>query len=101
MGLRETAKLLDLGKIKGVLVAPDIERVEEQGFAPSPITSHIQGGLDDAVARVLDLAQGADVPIVVTMNRRQLGRAIGRSVRVSVVGIINFDGANDEFKATA
>ena len=41
---------------------------------------------------------GSCIPIVTGLSSRQIGKALGKKVKVSIVGLINVDGANREVK---
>jgi ribosomal protein L7Ae-like RNA K-turn-binding protein len=53
------------------------------------------GGLDDMVAKTIAMCQEQQIPVFCVLTRRTLGRLVGRTVRVSIVGIVSFDGANE------
>jgi len=80
-GLREVAKGCRTGKVALVIVAPNIEE------------SAAEGGLDDSVSQVLEAARGAEppVPVIFALNRRKLGRAMGSTLRTSVVGLLSVE----------
>ncbi len=50
------------------------------------------------MTRLYSDCEALQVPLVVALDRRGLGRVLGKRVRVSVVGIISYDGANELFK---
>ena len=56
------------------------------------------GALDVKLTEIIQLAQENDIPVFYQFTKRTLGRAVGKSVKVSVIGIQNVDGANQEFK---
>merc|ERR1719445_2589508 len=68
VGLREVAKFLKVKKIHGIIFAPDIEKVETEG------------GLDDAVGKLIADAELMGVPI-------------------SCIGILNYQGSDENFKS--
>lgn len=55
------------------------------------------GGLDELTSELIRLCRKQQVPVVFALKRSSLGRAIGKSIRVSVVGILSFDGAEEPF----
>lgn len=65
-----------------VIVAPNIDE------------GRIAGGLDEKVRDIIDLATDGEVPVVYALTRRKLGKALSRRIRVSIVGVLNFDGAD-------
>lgn len=86
IGFREVLKYLRLSKIKCVVIAPDIEKIQAKG------------GLDQLLAEILELCKGQQVPALFSLRRRKLGLALKKPVQVSIVGILNYQGANDSFK---
>ncbi|XP_076080464.1 uncharacterized protein LOC143051484 isoform X1 [Mytilus galloprovincialis] len=86
LGLREVAKHLKLRKIKCVIISPNLEKIQSKG------------GLDDALNNILTLCNEQNVPFVFALGRRALGRACAKMVPVSVVGIFNFSGSEENFK---
>ncbi|XP_060080198.1 uncharacterized protein LOC132559585 [Ylistrum balloti] len=86
LGLREVTKHLKLKKIKCVIISPNLEKIQSKG------------GLDDALNNILNLCNQQNVPFVFALGRRSLGRACAKLVPVSVVGIFNYDGTDDNFK---
>jgi len=85
MGLREVARGIRAHKIIMVIMANNLDEY---------------GALDVKLQEILDLAKAQEepVPIVFELNKRKLGKALGKSIKVSVVGIQNADGANQQFK---
>ncbi|CAH1251402.1 SECISBP2L [Branchiostoma lanceolatum] len=86
MGLREVTKHLKLRKLKCIIIAPNLEKIQSKG------------GLDDAIETILNLCMEQDVPFVFALGRKALGRAVNKLVPVSVVGVFNYDGAEEHFK---
>ena len=78
---------LKAAKLLCVILAPNIE----QGTA--------SGGLDENVAEIIKLARGAEFPVVFALNMRKLGRALGKTIKVSAVALYNADGAHQELRA--
>ena len=56
------------------------------------------GAIDAKLQEILDLARAEELPVVFELNKRKLGKALGKSIKVSVVGIQNADGAHEQFK---
>ncbi len=83
-GLKETQRGLRLGNVKMVILAHDIDPCG----AP--------GGLDNKVAEIIKLSNERNIPIVYGLNKKSIGRALKKNIKVSVVGIYHFDGAEDE-----
>merc|ERR1719431_860028 len=86
VGLREVAKFLKVKKIHCIILAPDIERVETEG------------GLDDAVSKLIADAKAQEVKTVFGMNRRKLGKLCLKKVPVSCIGIMNYQGSDENYK---
>ncbi|KAJ8311671.1 hypothetical protein KUTeg_011026 [Tegillarca granosa] len=82
----EVTKHLKLRKIKCVMISPNLEKIQSKG------------GLDDALNNILNLCNDQDVPFVFALGRRALGRACAKLVPVSVVGIFNYDGTEENFR---
>ncbi|XP_057688614.1 selenocysteine insertion sequence-binding protein 2-like isoform X2 [Corythoichthys intestinalis] len=85
MGLREVLKNLKLRKVKCVIISPNCERVQAKG------------GLDDALHTIIDTCREQEVPFVFALSRKALGRCVNKVVPVSLVGIFNYDGAQDYY----
>ncbi|KAM3610560.1 uncharacterized protein V6R79_005764 [Siganus canaliculatus] len=83
MGLREVLKHLKLHKVKCVVISPNCERIQSKG------------GLDEALYTIIDTCREQDVPFVFALSRKALGRCVNKAVPVSLVGIFNYDGAQD------
>ncbi|XP_061623034.1 selenocysteine insertion sequence-binding protein 2-like isoform X1 [Phyllopteryx taeniolatus] len=85
MGLREVLKHLKLRKVKCVIISPNCERVQAKG------------GLDEALHTIIDTCREQEVPFVFALSRKALGRCVNKMVPVSLVGIFNYDGAQDYY----
>ncbi|XP_066510152.1 selenocysteine insertion sequence-binding protein 2-like isoform X1 [Hoplias malabaricus] len=85
MGLREVLKHLKLRKIKCVIISPNCERVQSKG------------GLDEALHTIIDTCREQSIPFVFALSRKSLGRCVSKAVPVSLVGIFNYDGAQDHY----
>ncbi|XP_029294931.1 selenocysteine insertion sequence-binding protein 2-like [Cottoperca gobio] len=83
MGLREVLKHLKLRKVKCVVISPNCERIQSKG------------GLDEALYTIIDTCREQGVPFVFALSRKALGRCVNKAVPVSLVGIFNYDGAQD------
>lgn len=84
-GFRETIRSLESNKIKCVIMAPNIDEIR------SP------GGLNDAIQKILKLARKKNVEVVYALRKNRLGRAMGKKHKLSIVGIRDYDGANELF----
>ncbi|XP_059403616.1 selenocysteine insertion sequence-binding protein 2-like isoform X3 [Carassius carassius] len=85
MGLREVLKHLKLRKVKCVIISPNCERIQSKG------------GLDEALHTIIDTCRDQGIPFVFALSRKALGRCVNKAVPVSLVGIFNFDGAQDHY----
>ncbi|XP_054628337.1 selenocysteine insertion sequence-binding protein 2-like isoform X11 [Dunckerocampus dactyliophorus] len=85
MGLREVLKHLKLRKVKCVIISPNCERVQAKG------------GLDEALHTIIDTCRDQEVPFIFALSRKALGRCVKKTVPVSLVGIFNYDGAQDYY----
>ena len=83
MGLREVARGIRAHKVKMVIMANNLDDY---------------GAIDSKLQEILDLAKAENLPIVYELNKRKLGKALGKSIKVAVVGIQNADGAHEQFK---
>jgi len=83
MGLREVARGIRARKIKMVVMANNLD---------------MYGAIDSKLQEILDLAREENVPVFFELNKRKLGKALGKSIKVAVVGIQSSDGAYDPFK---
>ena len=97
-GLREVLRGVRSRRCKCVVVAPNLE----QGAAGLAHT-----GLDATIRELLlrcaptpdEREQGLDgVPVVFALSAVKLGRALGKTVKVSAVGLYSADGAFPEYK---
>jgi ribosomal protein L7Ae-like RNA K-turn-binding protein len=85
-GLKQVWKLLRVTKIKCVLVPANIEANEAAG------------GLDDLLDDILGQCYEQHVPIVFTMTRVKLGKALGLKNTASCVGLLDYSGCGDDYK---
>lgn len=86
LGIREVFKHLKLGKIKCVVVSPNLEKIQSKG------------GLDDVLSQLLLYCEENTIPIVFALGRRALGRACGKFVPVSIVGIFDYSGVDEKYQ---
>ncbi|EQC35157.1 hypothetical protein SDRG_07389 [Saprolegnia diclina VS20] len=82
-GLREVKRGLKSLKVMCLLVAYDVDECAADG------------GLDDKIVELIDLARANKIPVVFALSKRKLGKAVLKTIRVSCVGIYSVDGAND------
>jgi selenocysteine insertion sequence-binding protein 2 len=69
--------------VKMVIIAPNID------------PSGAPGALDEKVEEILSAARNKAVPIVCALSKRRLGKALGKGIKVSIVGIYSFEGAHE------
>ena len=63
-GLRQVLKKVRTGRVKGVIIAPNIEKIA----AP--------GGLDDLVRNIVHECCASEVPVIYSLRKRKLGRTL-------------------------
>ena len=80
IGLREVAHGVKARQCVCVILAPNVEGA---------------GALDDAVGEILARCRANDVPVVFACTKRVLGRALGKTVGVSAVGVHSAEGAHE------
>ncbi|XP_076394713.1 uncharacterized protein LOC100880499 isoform X2 [Megachile rotundata] len=85
-GLKEVRKQIDLNKIKFVIIAPDLEKVD------------LEGGLDDQIDKLLDACRKQNVVYCFGLRRRKLGYYIHGRGLVGCIGIANYFGTEVLFK---
>lgn len=81
IGLKEVARRTKQAKLACVIVAPDIE---EDGNS---------GGLDDRMRELLASAYQNSIPVIFALSRARLGKALGKSLHISVLGVMDARGA--------
>jgi ribosomal protein L7Ae-like RNA K-turn-binding protein len=86
MGLREVNRYLDKNNLVSIIIAPDIERVESDG------------GLDFLINNIIKKAKDNNVFIIFALNRKLLGKVMGKAIKISIIGIVSIDGAISEYK---
>jgi selenocysteine insertion sequence-binding protein 2 len=83
MGLREVARGIRSHKVKLVVMANNLDEY---------------GVIDATVQSIIDLAQKEEVPIYYELNKKALGKAVGKSIKVAVVGVQSPEGAHQQYK---
>eukprot|EP00931_Biecheleriopsis_adriatica_P011247 TRINITY_DN112322_c0_g1_i1.p1 TRINITY_DN112322_c0_g1~~TRINITY_DN112322_c0_g1_i1.p1 ORF type:complete len:530 (-),score=189.24 TRINITY_DN112322_c0_g1_i1:51-1604(-) len=86
VGLREAKRAITRNKCKGLIVAPNLE------------VSNLEGGLDDTVEDVIDLARDNEIPVIFALSRNRIGKAMGKNIRLSIVALHSVEGVHKEFK---
>jgi selenocysteine insertion sequence-binding protein 2 len=85
-GIREVTKHLRLQRLKCVLIAPDCQSIESQG------------GLNDALEKIINLCKEQNIPYIFTLNRQKLGRCLNKISRISTIGIFDYSGVDQIYK---
>ena len=83
MGLREVARGIRSHKVKLVIMANNLDEY---------------GVIDQTVQDIVDLAKTEEVPIYYELNKKGLGKAVGKSIKVAIVGVQSADGAHQQYK---
>jgi ribosomal protein L7Ae-like RNA K-turn-binding protein len=83
MGLREVARGIRAHKTKIVVMANNLDQY---------------GAIDEKLQEIIDLAREESVPIFYEFNKRGLGKAIGKNIKIGVIGVQNAEGAHQQFK---
>lgn len=81
IGLKEVSRRTRQSKIDCLIVAPDIEEDANTG------------GLDDRMRELLATAYQNQIPVIFALTRARLGQALGKSLHISVLGILDAKGA--------
>lgn len=79
-GLKEVAKYVELDKLRCLVIAPDIQLIENNGV------------LDTTVHKLISNAEAHSIPIVFALQRKQIAHLCHKKGKVSCVGILNADG---------
>lgn len=86
VGMKEVVKHLLAENLKMVIVAVNLEHVDGAN------------GLDEMIYNVIQATRDQRIPLVFCLNRFKLGYVTKfQGQHASIVGIFNFQGANDEF----
>lgn len=79
VGLREVQRGCKSGKIRMVIIAPNVD------------ASASEGGLDEQVSTIIATAREHNVPVIFALSRRKIGTALGSTLRSCVVGFYTFE----------
>ncbi len=97
-GLREVLRGVRSRRCKCVVVAPNLEQ-GAAGLAHTGLDATIRELLLRCAPTPEEREQGLDgVPVVFALSATKLGRALGKTVKVSAVGLYSADGAFHEYK---
>lgn len=83
IGLKEVARRTKQARVDCLIVAPDIEEDADMG------------GLDDRMRELLASAYQNNIPVIFALTRSRLGRALGKSLQISVLGVLDATGARN------
>ena len=83
MGFREAARGLRANKVKMVVMANNLDEY---------------GAIDGKTEEILQLCRDKEIPTFFEFNKRTLGKALGKSIKIGIVAVQNADGAHEEFK---
>lgn len=86
IGLKEVARRTKQAKVECLIVAPDIEEDANSG------------GLDDRMRELLASAYQNNIPVIFALSRARLGKALGKSLHISVLGVLDAYGAAELLK---
>jgi len=81
IGLKEVSRRTKQSKVECLIIAPDIE---------GDVNS---GGLDDRMRELLASAYQSQTPVIFALSRSRLGKALGKSLHISVLGVLDSTGA--------
>ncbi len=85
-GFREVTKYAIVNKVKMLIIAPDIEKIETKG------------GLDDTLTQLFKIINNNETPVVFALTRRNLGITCKKRGFISCVGVLNYDGSQVSLK---
>mmetsp|Transcript_18098 Transcript_18098/g.41963 ORF Transcript_18098/g.41963 Transcript_18098/m.41963 type:complete len:518 (+) Transcript_18098:108-1661(+) len=85
-GMREAERAIGRGKAKCLILAPNLEECS------------VEGGLDDVVETLIEECRENDVPVVFALSRNRIGKALGKSIRLSIVCVLSAEGAHQGLK---
>jgi selenocysteine insertion sequence-binding protein 2 len=80
VGFNQVQKYAEIGSLKFVLIAPDLE--------PNEV-------IDETVEKLKQFCKSKCIPYVFSLKRRKIGFITKKKVPVSCVGIVNYEGANE------
>jgi len=82
-GIKEVARRINKSQIQCLMVAPDIEEQAKSG------------GLDSQMRELLELAYKNSVPVIFALSRARMGKALGKSMHISALGVLDSRGATN------
>jgi len=84
VGIREVDRAVNRTEAKGVIVAFNLE-----------------WGIDALDKQIMDLRKACieeEIPFFFALNKRKLGKALDKSMKQSIVGIVNLDGIHQQWR---
>ena len=84
VGFREVERALARNELKGIIVAVNIEEAED-------LLQLVDGIRTSCIEK--------EIPFLRGLTRRRMGKALGKSMKQSLVGIVNLDGVHQDWKA--
>eukprot|EP00468_Gymnochlora_sp_CCMP2014_P002144 CAMPEP_0167744510 /NCGR_PEP_ID=MMETSP0110_2-20121227/2633_1 /TAXON_ID=629695 /ORGANISM="Gymnochlora sp., Strain CCMP2014" /LENGTH=549 /DNA_ID=CAMNT_0007629043 /DNA_START=1207 /DNA_END=2856 /DNA_ORIENTATION=+ len=84
-GMREVYKLCKINRMRHVVVAPNIEPVDGEG------------GLDNLTRDIFSVCEDMKIPITFALTRKALAKPLRKKSRISMVGIVDPGGANEQY----
>ena len=85
-GMREATKAVSLGKVKGIIVAPNIQPIKMS-------TTETAYPID----KIIQHCKSSQVPIIFALTRRKMGQLLGQRKNVSLFAILDASGAEQDF----
>jgi ribosomal protein L7Ae-like RNA K-turn-binding protein len=82
-GFREVERALKRKDLKGIIVSTNLELVPE---------------MEECLQALRDEAAVQEVPLFFSLNRRKMGKALGKSMKQSLVGIWSLEGVHQPWK---
>jgi selenocysteine insertion sequence-binding protein 2 len=83
MGLREVARGIRAHKVKLVVMANNLDEY---------------GAIDEKLQEIINLAYEEGVPVFFEFSKRALGKVLGKTIKIGVVGVQSPEGAHQQFK---
>ena len=83
VGFREVDRALKRKELKGVVISTNLELVPE---------------MEISIKTIKDEADSQGVPVILSLSRRRMGKALGKSMKQSLVGIWSLEGIHQPWK---
>ncbi|XP_063221867.1 selenocysteine insertion sequence-binding protein 2 isoform X2 [Bacillus rossius redtenbacheri] len=87
VGLHEAKKYLALKKVKLLIIAPDIDKIESAG------------GLNDIISQLKETAAIQNVPCVFALHRRKIGYLTLKKCPISCLAVLNYQACESQVNA--